>query len=227
MSGTHGGRVGGIRLVRRLLPSVFAFTFLALFLSLDPPQPRPAAARSSQPPARTTGAPGEGTCKSCHGTGTDNIGDGYLIIAAPDAYVAGSTDTITVTIQDPGQQRWGFEATVLQDSDNSMAGSLASISPYTGTSVSLGITYIGHVSNATADGTFDGTTSGPVSWDFVWTAPVGGSGPVTFYFTGVAANGNGQKDSGDYTYKSSKGIVEEVPSAVLSTTWGEIKSRIR
>jgi hypothetical protein len=214
-------------MARRLLPFVIAFSLLTLFLALDPPEPRPAAARSSQPPVATTGAPGQGTCKSCHGTGTDDVGNGSLTISAPDFYMPGATDTITVTIQDPGQQRWGFELTVLKNSDNTMAGALTSISPYTGTNSSGGITYIGHVSNVSADGTFAGTTNGPVSWEFTWTAPLSGSGPVTFYFTGVAANGNGQKDSGDYTYKNTHGAIEEVPSAVLQTTWGEIKSLLR
>jgi hypothetical protein len=34
-------------------------------------------------------------------------------------------------------------------------------------------------------------------WDLSWTAPVAGTGPVTFYLAGNAVNGNGGQDPGD------------------------------
>lgn len=216
-------------MARRILPAILALGFISLLLTLDPPKPRPAGASSNMPPLKKTGAPltGQGTCADCHGTGADNSGDGSLAITTPTTYVPGQVYTITVTEQDPGQSRWGFELTVLKNSDNSMAGTIASSTTLTGTGATGGVTYVGQIRGTGGDGTFAGTANGPVSWTFNWTAPATGSGAVTFYAGGVAANNSGSPDNGDYTYVVSKGVNEEIPTAVLPTTWGMIKAIYR
>ena len=211
----------------RILPVILALGVVSLLLTLDPPRPRPADAGSNLPSLRKTGGPtSNGTCANCHGTG-DNIGDGSFSITAPSSYVPGQVYPITVTLQDPGQSRWGFEATVIKNSDNSMGGTIASSTTLTGTGVSSGITYIGQTTGTGGDGTFAGTANGPVNWSFNWTAPAAGSGTVTFYVAGNAANNSGTPDDGDYTYTTTKTVTEEIPTAVLETTWGMIKSKYR
>lgn len=216
-------------MARRVLPVLLSLGLLAFLLTLDPPRPRPATASSDMPPLKKTGAPltGQGTCNDCHSAGGDNSGNGSLAITAPATYVPGQTYTITVTEQDPGQSRWGFELTVIKNSDLTMGGTLASTTTLTGTGANSGITYIGQVHGTGGDGTFAGTADGPVSWTFNWTAPATGSGAVTFYAAGVAANNSGTPDDPDFTYVTSKGVAEEIPTAVLNVTWGFIKKTYR
>jgi hypothetical protein len=100
-----------------------------------------------------------------------------------------------VTIEDPGQQRWGFEITVL-DSSNNRAGELTvTDSTNTQLSTTSGRDYI----KQTSAGTFDGTSDGPASWNFDWTAPSSLTGTVTFYAAGNAAN-SGSSNKLDYIY---------------------------
>ncbi|MBM3316978.1 MAG: hypothetical protein FJY75_03905 [Candidatus Eisenbacteria bacterium] len=136
-----------------------------------------------------TGAPGEGTCHACHGSFPLNSGDGLFTIAGPELFAPGHTYTITVTISDPGQSRWGFEITPLDQ------GACAVTDPaHTQLSSSGGRSYV----KQTSAGTFPGSP-GPVSWSFDWTAPVPSPPEVMFYAAGNAANGNGLT-SGDYIY---------------------------
>ena len=55
----------------------------------------------------------------------------------------------------------------------------------------------------TSTGTYNGTSNGPVTWQFDWTVPDPAVGTITFYAAGNAANGNGST-SGDYIYSVSK-----------------------
>ncbi|HEU5393266.1 MAG TPA: choice-of-anchor V domain-containing protein, partial [Candidatus Methylomirabilis sp.] len=165
-----------------------ATALAAGLLALDAPAPRAAATYSYQPPPAKAGDPlGGGTCAECH-LGGLNSGDGSLSISAPSSYTAGQEYSITVTLEDPGQRRWGFELTALT-STFQMAGSLARADTLTRTQVYLGKTYISHTSNGinnfsgTAplpdDGTFWQLADGPVSWTFHWTAPALDAGTVT------------------------------------------------
>jgi hypothetical protein len=148
-------------------------------------------AYSGGPPNGKTGAPGEGTCVDCHSTNPLNSGDGTLAIDAPAAFEPGHTYTITVEIADPGQSRWGFELTPLDqgsititDAANTQLSTMGSNS------------YVKH----TSTGTHNGTNDGPVTWTFDWTAPA--TDPpesVTFYAAGNAADGN-FANTNDYIY---------------------------
>ncbi len=174
---------------RVLQPSVAPpvwITISGLLLLLAPL----AGASSSGPPDGLTGAPGEGTCHGCHASFPLNSGDGVLSIEGPEHYLAGQTYTVTVTRDDPGQTRWGFEISPLE------IGECAIIDPInTQLSISQGKSYV----KQTSAGTFNGT-QGPVSWSFDWTAPsVNPPDEVIFYAAGNAANGNGST-GGDYIY---------------------------
>lgn len=215
-------------MVRRLLSCSAGVASLAFLLLVDPPAPHPASARSSNPPVKYTGAPGESNCSSCHTKGlNDGVGSLAIVIAnSPTSYVPNTTYAITVTLDRTGQSRWGFEMTVLRNSDDLTAGTLARTTDFTkeqsGTVSGNTRTYEGHTQDWGQDGTYAGTT-GSVQWTFDWTAPAAGAGAVTFYAAGVAADNSGTSGSGDYVYTKTLVLEEQIPSAVLRTTWGMIK----
>lgn len=160
---------------------------------------------SSGPPDGRAAAPPDFTaCNVCH-TGTAlNGGDGSLAISGlPAEYTPGATYTVTVTLEDPGQKRWGFELTAV-DAAGAGAGTFVITDPvHTMRSVSGGREYV----KQTSMGTFNGTVNGPVSWSFDWTAPAAGSGTVFFYAAGNAANGNGTT-VGDVIYTAASATAE-------------------
>jgi hypothetical protein len=203
------------------------------WLAFDPPSPRRAAAVSYEPPTGVTGAPGEGTCMQCHFGG--EVFDGSLSISVPPEYAPGQSYTITVTLQDPGQSRWGFELIPLRRDESTqalvMAGSLTNLSLLTTIQETVKGQYVSHTSNefdfGEPDGTFAGTPDGPVSWSFSWTAPQAGSDTVSFYAAGNAADNSGSPGLGDFIYTASAISVEGGPSPVSTTTWGKIKMKYR
>ncbi len=161
---------------------------------------------STGPPNQRTGAPGELTCQNgCHSSFALNSGMGSVAIEdAPTEYLPGETYTITVHVMHPSQHRWGFE---LCSRTGSLAqgGTITVTEPtLTQTSAQSGITYLKHRSA----GTFNGQTSG-ATWHFDWTAPADGTGAITFYTAGNAANGNGN-NTGDYIYTTAFTVNEGI-----------------
>lgn len=148
---------------------------------------------SSGPPNEVTGAPGEPTCVDCHTSFPLNSGDGSFTIVGPPSFIAGHTYPIVVTIQDPGQQRWGFEFTPLTQGTISLTDAT-----HIQMQTVSGKTYVKH----TSSGTFNGVPNGPTAWTFNWTAPANPPDQITFYAAGNAANGNGN-NQGDYIYSTS------------------------
>ncbi len=196
-----------VRLI--LLPALLA-ACLGLFLSTNITTRR-VHAFSAGPPAGYTGAPGEEpeACAECHVS--PDAGTGTISITAPQTYVPGQTYPITVTHTnpDPTRQRWGFQLTALDTSDEK-AGDLQSTNGLTQVLNNQGPgskrQYIEH----TASGTFVSQSNG-ATWTFNWTAPAEDIGPVTFYAAGNQANNDGNT-SGDYIYRTF------VASAPASTT---------
>lgn len=143
-----------------------------------------------------TGAPGEGDCSSCHGN--LNTGPGRITIAAPAAYVAGQSYTVTVTVQHTTQKRWGFDLTCL-NSNGEPAGTFTITDPVN-TLTSLAATDRKYMKQTQA-GSFDNKLHS-ANWTFSWVAPSPSMGQVTFYAAGLAAN-SANGSSGDYTYTTS------------------------
>jgi len=199
--------------------------------------PRDADANSAAPPSGYTAAPGDlGTCANCH-TNISGTGFAYTSTSRPWGYVPGVTETLGVGVYDPGSagSRWGFEVTILTNSDNSTAGTITPTAfhpEHIGTAVFGGKIYLSQRSNGasapmdTTDGTYWGSTTGG-SWHFLWTGPPRGTGGVTMYVSTVAANGDGAASSDDYTYTISQYIPEMAPTPVTTTTWGKIKKQYR
>jgi hypothetical protein len=171
---------------------------------------------SSGPDRGYTGAPGDiGTCVDCHDTFEHvNVGPGSVRInGVPETYQPGQSYTLSITIQDPSRQRWGFQMTAI-DKDGLRAGTLSPVGGDTkiamgGTGV-LNRQYITH----TLNGTFPGTPLGH-TWQVQWTAPNTDIGTVRFYVAGNAANGDGT-NQGDYIYTNS--ALSESPSTTVTLT---------
>jgi hypothetical protein len=145
-----------------------------------------------------TGAPGDnGNCTSCH---AGNVGSGpgsVSITGIPIAYTPGQTYPLTLTVQQNGRQKFGFQLTAI-DASNNRAGTLVSLS---GETQILNITgqggrqYIEHTQQGSS-----GASSR--SWQIQWTAPATDIGAVRFFVAGNAANNDGQS-SGDSIYINS------------------------
>jgi len=166
---------------------------------------------SSGPPDGFTNAPGEGNCTACHTTFPLNSGSGMLSLAGlPTNYSPGVTYDLELTLSDPNALRWGFELTVLE-AGGSSAGTIVVTDPGTQTSTTGNRTYLKHTSSGTAPGT-------PVSrtWPFEWTAPAEGTGAITLYVAGNAAN-NSNTNAGDRIYATSFGSTEDTGVAVGDT----------
>jgi hypothetical protein len=154
-------------------------------------------AYSGGPPDGKTGAPSEGTCVDCHASHPLNSGDGSLTIDAPTGYEPGMTYTITVSLEDMGQSRWGFELTPLDQGSITITDATNTQSSSQG-----GNSYVKH----TSTGTHNGTGDGPVSWTFDWTAPaVDPPATITLYAAGNAADGN-FTTTNDYIYTAMASI---------------------
>ena len=188
-----------------LLSQSMVVVFPALILLL----PMRAEAFSSGPEDERTGAPGELTCTQCHSSFPLNSGSGTLsLLGAPDSYQPSETYRLSVSLVDPSAQRWGFELTSL-DAANDPAGDLANIGTITQTSTAAnGREYIKHTLSGTAFG-----TTGSHQWDFAWTAPDSGTGAVTFWFAGNAANGD-FTNLGDRIYNASVTLEEATATSV-------------
>ena len=183
-----------------------------------------ALARSNGPGGRFAGGPGDSVCAQCH-TGTAlNGGPGSVKVVFPGGtkYQPGATYRVKVEVRDPEQQRWGFQfsARLASNPAAANAGNLEPVNDFTriicqdNTAKPCGeanqIQYIMHVVAGTRLGQKDGA-----DFEFDWTAPAAGSGPVTFYAAGNAANGNGN-NQGDHIYTTNLTLDEAPPAPSLA-----------
>lgn len=147
-------------------------------------------------PGGKTGSPGDGgaTCIQCH-SGANQQASGWITSNIPGTgYIPGQTYTITASATHSGALRYGFELTA-EDAASAKKGTFV-ITNAAETKLVNNAKAVTHTSGGT-------TPSGSgKTWSFDWTAPVTGTGPVTFYGAFNAANGNGST-SGDVIYVSS------------------------
>lgn len=174
---------------RRLGPAVLLMLpFTALMLAFpDGPFPR------------LTGGFSEDTCRNCHDSFQLNegrsLGGSFEIQGVPRDYEAGREYALKVVLSHPGQKRWGFELSSRFAGGGEQAGTLRPVDELTQVKRARGIEFIEH----TEAGTRNGTTDGPVEFEFSWTAPDPSMGPVLFNAAGNAANGDDTSE-GDYIY---------------------------
>jgi hypothetical protein len=170
--------------------------------------------RASTPPgAGNTGAPGDqalanGTpivCNSCHTPSNPNPISSTTTIAVLDSlgntvtqYLPGKVYTARVTINTVSGNplRWGFQMIALKDAGNTDLDGFSDIAPnnYKIVTVnSTGRTYAEH----------DNSSSTNI-FNVRWTAPVAGTGNVTFYAAGNAVNNNGSSGGDGASFSNLK-----------------------
>jgi uncharacterized protein (TIGR03437 family) len=169
------------------------------------------SANVTGPPSSRTGAPALGvlgvepTCTLCHSSFPLNGGPGVLMLSGlPPTYQPGEEITVTVTLTQAGQGRFGFEAQVLDDLGRRAGEFLVTDTLRTrlveGTGGFAGRQYIQHLLPGVAP-----SVPNQGSWSFVWKAPQQSQGRVIFYVAGNAANNNGGT-GGDYIYTVSQSV---------------------
>jgi len=165
-------------------------------------------AYSGGPPNGRTGAPGEGNCTGCHGSFTLDSGlGGYTLSTGQVDYAPGDNYTVVIELSDPYAERWGFELTFIDDT-GAAAGTLLPLDANTQVGSSGGRDYGKHTSVGTNWGQV-----GSNSWMMSWTAPAVGTGTVSLYAMGNAANGDGTA-GGDFIYSFTTNLDEGIASSV-------------
>ena len=140
----------------------------------------------------STGAPGEASC-SCHGT--PDLGSGSVSIVAQGGFTPGETIDITANVKNNNMSRWGFAVTVLNGNDQPVGELVVSDTVRTLKTISNNNRqYIKQTDSGSDFGTIDSTM-----WQFQWIAPDAGVDEVTFYMSGLAADGNFMPN-GDSSY---------------------------
>jgi hypothetical protein len=191
--------------------------FLAVMfcnLNLISNKSKPPAWYANDPPqASDCGTPG------CHGNSTTfdttkfdlqmgtTQGTMTSVYNGVTTYVPGQTYYMSLTATGTSA-RYGFEVTAQYDSTDAgtLVDTFALLSGTTTTTLSSynkattanylnASYYVGHKNASTTN-----------SWTFQWTAPTAYNGPITFYYVGMYANGNGNNDAGDLVYNATKTI---------------------
>jgi hypothetical protein len=177
-----------------------------------------AHSRSAGAPAQHAGAPADNsgqTCSKsgCHNTNPATDRDGMVSSNVPETgYIPGETYSITVSVEQAGISKFGFQATA-QDEAGNLQGSYVFTNPTetqhpTIGSASILTKYITH----TAAGNTT-STPGSKSWSFDWVAPAAGTGEVNFYCAVNCANGNGN-NSGDQIFKDVLTLQESISTSL-------------
>ncbi len=195
--------------------SVFLF-FCVLFVAFGLKGAR-VHANSAGAPLSRTGAPGELTCAitACHiGTPVNSGGGSLTITGLPANYTLNQEYDITITLSQTGRQRFGFQATVIDDTGKE-AGTItvtdsARTQLFPGTVGGNLRRYMNHSSNGTSG-------SGQASWSFRWKAPATDVGRIRIFASGNAANNNGSADGGDLIYTTSVSSQPPVAVAAVAT----------
>ncbi|HEV8147078.1 MAG TPA: choice-of-anchor V domain-containing protein [Bryobacteraceae bacterium] len=171
---------------------------------------------SAGPDPRYTGAPGDSplACASagCH-TGLKQGGPinaaGGKVEAAfcgGTNYTPGVPQTVTVTVSDPVNTRYGFQMTARLAS-NLTNGQAGDFTPSAGTIVLCDNgsvkTSRGCNANALVQFIEHSAPSASPNFTFTWTPPATDVGPINFYVAGNAVNNNTLEDSGDHVYTKS------------------------
>ena len=149
-------------------------------------------------PEARTGAPDESNCTECH-FGTTNDGTTLNNLEVFDGvtpvsnYTPGMSYDVSLSLTF-GDVKEGFQATVLDDANNTMAGSFPGTGGV-GTQITSGKDreYANHMVSSSLEGN--------VAWIWEWDAPLFDMGPITFYVATNLADGTGNT-IGDAIYLS-------------------------
>jgi hypothetical protein len=180
-----------------------------------------AGTQSDNGKAARTGAPGEVTCVDCHDDFSQGAGGGSIALSSTNMpgweYVPGTTYHMTATVARTGTPLFGVGVEALTTS-NANAGTLT----ITNSSTAIKSATISGVSRRNVVHTLNGgATPNAKAFAFDWVAPATNIGNVTFYFAGVAANGDGDEHVGDYVY-----VGNQVVSPAISTGISEANTDV-
>lgn len=163
--------------------------------------------------AGATGSPGEVDCTNCHNSYALNSGGGSIALntgTTNNQYTPGVTYQMTFTVTYSGRNLFGLGVEALNSSNNNAGTFVITDAASTRTKTAL----IGTVSRISVVHQFNGGASANSKvFSFSWTAPAAGTGNVTFYYCGLAANANGS-ESGDYVYRGSTVLTEMNTSGI-------------
>lgn len=152
-----------------------------------------------------------GNCNACHAGGAWIVTNSIWVFEEGTSnivsnYTPNTTYDITLVVSSMSPRK-GFQMTALTNA-NVMAGSFSSPGAGSQLIVDNGVTYHEHTS-ASSSGSY--TTK--------WTSPASGTGPVTFYMSGLAA-ANPSNTGGDNAVSSSLALPES--STPLSVLFSQI-----
>lgn len=168
----------------------------------------PVEAFSAGPFPSLTGAPGESTCRECHGGGS--TGGTLSINDLPTSYSPNQEITLTVRLAQQNRLRFGFQLTAIDDTGKRVGDLIPNdnrTQTQPGNVNGNQRQYINHTGQGNAP-----ASSGEGSWTFRWKAPAQSVGRVTFYVAGNAANGN-FSTTGDTIYTIQQSLQ---PAAALT-----------
>jgi hypothetical protein len=172
----------------------------------------------------STGAPGDQTCmqSGCH-TGTVTLDTGIvntLVFSSIDTtYLPGQSYTLTLKVNKPFIQKFGFELLALQDSNNTNIGDFTLIESTRTQTVSYpsGSEVRHSVTHKTAGTTT--STPGAIQWRMRWTAPPADAGTITFWYASNCTNNNGN-ENGDHIFLSTFQIRSKDTTTIDTSTTG-------
>lgn len=149
-----------------------------------------------------TGSPGENSCNHCHSTYPLNSGPGSLKIRTNipnDLYEPDSIYEISVVVEQSGRSLFGFGFEAL------MAGNVDAGTFIVTDAVRTHQLNAGNGRKNMTHKLNGGASADSSVFTFNWQAPSTNVGAITFYYTGVAANGNNENNL-DYVYRDSHTI---------------------
>lgn len=164
-----------------------------------------ATLNSGGSPGGKTNSPLDGNnCSQCH-TGSVTPADNWISSNIPGTgYIPGNTYTITASGDHSGALKFGFELTA--EDASAKVGTFV-ITNATETQLTNGDASVTHTASGNTP------SGGSKTWNFDWTAPVAGTGNITFFGAFNAANNDGAT-SGDVIYTSSLSINEDLGSGI-------------
>ncbi len=154
-----------------------------------------------------------GKCNNCHFGGSFEAALSITVKNSQNevvsSYIPGETYTVQWNVSSNGASKYGLQATMLK-ADNSMAGTLTAKSSNTTATNLANKTYIDHTSPPNS-GMFEAT----------WVAPAAGSGRVSIYASGLAADGNNGSNNDQFVGTDVITIAENTSgsAANLDSEW--------
>lgn len=166
--------------------------------------------------AGKTGSPNELTCHDCHDDFTQGSGGGSVALTSSNMpgweYVPGTTYHLTCTVSRSTMPLFGLGLECLT-STNANAGTLT-ITDATHTTIKSA-TVSGVSRKNVVHKLNGGLATGSKAFPFDWVAPSTNIGNVTFYYSGVASNADGDEAVGDYVYVGSQVVTPATSTGIL------------